>query len=653
MNKVGLSYKGYTPKEGETYKYVYTLEIPAVPSETVYKNDCLTLSHTANYTGAVSINDKAVLNVADGEVTEENSFLAATLKGKDVYYYGDEPAAADVELTDVAQSLGIIKVDAIYLADKNGTRVDLSKMSYGEYYLTADLIIDNNDDGDFIDNNDQAISLKRKVNYAPRPMSENEYYLKGADDQLTKLAVKYAKAKAAETDSGSGSGTGIPVGISGGTPVETPISNTEPELDLDDLQDKATGEYKYPVVVVPENTYTYNSKDQKPEIVVKNPSLGKTTENEQGTALVIKTETAAGEYTSAVTAHKDAGTYSEKITAVPDVKDEGNNVTKQANYTGDVTVVWTIKKAKANITVAAKNNIVYDGKNLDGDDFDVTAKEATPDGLTKEFLETIGKKDSGTTFDVTAAIGTVYFENKYETTDANGITVKYNENTSNNNGKVIGGNIVVSPSSKTSDDKDITSHKLTIRIDNDDQNIQRIVNGSKIDTLTTTFQELDFSSNYTLTYDSQKGTLTISTNTYSAKEGYKLYIERIEGGINGSGSLDGDDPVFGETIYIVIKAVPTSGLADGVSNIKDANVEGEVKKANVTIKSKNFEDIVYKQKLDDNGGVIADQDKSLTAKIKPRPVTITPKNIDNKPFVYGTFVANNDDGYFNCSYFNC
>ena len=471
----------------------------------------------------------------------------------------------------MAQSLGIIEVEAIYLADEKGTRVDLSKMSYGKYFLTADLIIDNNKDGDFIDDKDQAISLKREVNYAPRPMSENTYYLKTTDDQgvetLKPLAVKYAKAKAAGTGSGIAVGipVGIAVGISGGTPVETPISNTEPDLDLTDLKDTADKTYKYPVVVVPTDTYTYNSEDQKPEIVVKNPSLGKSATNPDGTELIIKSETAAGEYTSAVTAHKDAGTYSEKITAVPSVTDEGGNVTTQANYTGDVTVVWTIKKAKANVTVAAKNNIVYDGKNLDGDDFGVTAKETSPDELTKEFLSTIGKKDSGTTFEVSAAIGKVYSDNiKYETTDASGITLSSSDESCDTYvGKVIGGDIVVSPSAQldiNGESKEITDHVLSVNIDNTENNILLLENGQEKTINGVSNYGLIFNNDYTLTYNDENGTLTFTsynqTKTLSAKEGYKLCIYSIDSS-SGLNQLNH----YYENIIISIKAVPINELS--------------------------------------------------------------------------------------------
>ena len=519
--KYGLSRK--TLKTGD-YKYVYTITLPEVPDAEDYPNDAFTLSHTNNYQGKVLESDETKLYVADGDVNvTDETIPAATLEGKSTYYYGDTPEFDDVKI----EMPNLVKVKDIYLADSTGAKVDLTSanVKYGEYNLTAILTIDNDGDNNFDTKDGQLTeTLRREVTFAPRPMSENTYYLKTTNDQgvetLKPLAVKYAKAKAAGTDSGSGSGsgsgTGIAVGISGGTPVETPIGNTEPELDLTDLKDTADKTYKYPVVVVPENTYTYNSEDQKPDIVVKNPSLGKSETNPDGTALVIKSETADGEYTSAVTAHKDAGTYSEKITAVPSVKDEGNNVITQANYTGDVTVVWTINKAKANVTVAAKNNIVYDGKNLDGDDFDVKAAAGSEDNaLTKEFLSTIGVKDSGTTFEVSAAKVDVATKTDYtadEMTSAEGVTVNY-DNIDSYVNKVINGDLNVE-FTKGQPTKSLTVMRnvATIKIYN---------NNNEYDA-----SFVFVSNNATLTYG-EDGSLTIDGYKFVPDNGYRLKISNF------------------------------------------------------------------------------------------------------------------------------
>ena len=599
-----------TLKTGD-YKYVYTITLPEVPDAEDYKNDAFTLSHTNNYHGKVLDSDQTKLYVADGGVTvTDDTTLAATLAGKNTYYYGDTPVVGDVNI----RMTDLVQVKEIYLADATGAKVDLTSanVQYGEYNLTAILTIDNDGDNNFETTTGQLTeTLRREVEFAPRPMSENTYYLKTTNNQGKETLTKLDK-------------------------------RTVYKKDADGKDTEEVDRYE---VIVPADTYTYNSKDQKPEIVVKNPSLNKTKENPDGTALDIKSETADGEYTSAVTAHKDAGTYSEKITAVPSVTDEGGNVTTQANYTGDVTVVWTIKKATANVTVAAKEKIVYDGKNLDGDDFGVTAKETSPDELTKEFLSTIGKKDSGTTFEVSAAKGTVETKTDYtadDMTPANGVTVSYNNIKNNNNfvNKVINGNITLSFNTDV-----LSIGYLNVYVQNG-----LLLNGELVQSLGdySGFSKGDVD-NVNLTYDKTKGTLAVLGKTISAKPGYRLAI-----GSSSEGHQVGDD-TYTNYINLYIVAVPEKKTTTEPKtfNIKDASVEGEVKKANVTIKSKNFEDIVYKQKLDDNGGVIADQDKSLTAKIKPLPVTITPKNIDNKPFVYGTFVANNDDGYFNCSYFNC
>ena len=106
-------------------------------------------------------------------------------------------------------------------------------------------------------------------------------------------------------------------------------------------------------VTVPANTFTYNGEQQKPEIVIRNTVLG------------TETTLTSADYTDAVEAKTNAGRYSAELTAV-----EG------ANYSGSLTVNWSIAKAVADIQITPKEKIVYDGEALDKSDFIFEGKNA-------------------------------------------------------------------------------------------------------------------------------------------------------------------------------------------------------------------------------------------------------------------------------------
>ena len=83
----------------------------------------------------------------------------------------------------------------------------------------------------------------------------------------------------------------------------------------------------------------------------------------------------------------------------------------------------------------------------------------------------------------------------------------------------------------------------------------------------------------------------------------------------------------GEDEYTIkLKAVPakkTTELTD--SDLINASKTDEVKKANVVIKSKNFADIEYVQKFDEDDKDKIVKDKSLEVNIDKRQVTVTPE----------------------------
>ena len=105
-------------------------------------------------------------------------------------------------------------------------------------------------------------------------------------------------------------------------------------------------------ITVPADTFTYNKEEQAPVIVVKNNVLG--------TAAVL-TET---DYTDGIEAKTDAGSYTAQLMAA-----EGGN------YTGSLTVNWSIAKASADVQAVAKEGIVYDGQKLDMTDFAFTDEQ--------------------------------------------------------------------------------------------------------------------------------------------------------------------------------------------------------------------------------------------------------------------------------------
>lgn len=692
VNKYKLG-TGWDTVEGDKFEYVYTLTVPVTPEEGGY-----VLSHDYNWTGKQYTDEPDVLYIADGAVTEVTRQKAATLKGQSIYYYGDTPSDKDVEIGKGFES--IVKVDSVSFIDSTGAVVtDLSKLEYGTYTLRAKILIDSNANGTFNEDKiDSFVYISKEVKYEARPMVKNDYFLVididgeygneeyklEVDEKNQRVTVPNTYWQNTQTGEISLTEPKKEDTSSGGDPVEGESEPNDQESNW-----------------VEKTLYTYDQQDHIPEVVVKNGG-------NNNIAVTLTTEEAKGDYNSSRLntegAYKNAGDYNYTLTA------ETGTTEAPANYSGAITVEWKIAKANISefITVAPNNNgkleadstendaIIYDGKDLDGDDFVVSTndnyKDLSEGSLEKALVDELiaGTKkeeaaettasetgtagetivDSGTTvvsnvfkteLVVTPAIGTVYSDNiKYDTA---GTTFGYSEGTGYNrgdfNGKVIGGNIDIKPTKQVSGGNDgdapvnVTSHVLYIGINNDDKTIQKLAEGIKTDDTrsTITYNNIHFSSDYTLTYNSESGALTIKSEggndyTFYAKEGYKLCIESIGGGFeeNESGSLDGEgETELNEVIYIFIKAVPTSGLTDGVSNIKDASVEGEVKKANVTVKHNNFEDIEFKQTLDENGKVNAYVvDNSLKVNIAKREVTITPKNVEDNPFVYGTYVGTSE-----------
>ena len=601
-----------------TYANKYEFTIPTLPADNGY-----TFSHTNNWSGSVPKSNESQLYVADGDVdVTDPSQLAAVLQSTGTFYYGDQPSAENVVINDGFGS--IVLVEDVYLSNDQGTKLDLTSgnVAYGNYKLTAKVTIDSDGDGNLETGTLKTCTLYADVVYAARPMSENKYYLVTANP--------YFDAEQVESETNKKT-------------IETPLEVVEDK----DETGAPLGTYS---VIVPDDKFTYNGTAQKPEIVVKNGG-----NNADVVASIPATDTAdaaAKDYIDGVKAETNAGDYSYTLTA------EAGTTEAPANYSGAVTVKWTIGKADIQqyISVVPKNNvdtdevvgndaIVYDGAVLDSTDFEVKTNEAYAaltdseadkaiKALVDEFVagltaapatETTPAVAAKTTVDVAPAIGKVYTENiEYETS---GSTFEYSEengyNTGDFNGKVINNNITINYPSQvnlSTQQVNINDKRFNIWLTDN-----LLLNGeSKTGYISFNNFVID-SHSITLEYDSDAGTLKYGDYTISAKEGYRIGIQVI-----GTSTYSNNDNGYSEVIRMSLRAVPTSGLADGKSNIKDASVDGEVKKANVTVKNSNFKDVEFKQTLTNDGKIDTTvEDKSIPVTIAKRAATITPDE-DNR-----------------------
>jgi hypothetical protein len=341
------------------YKYKYNLVIPAIPDEGY------AISHNNNWSSKVFNADKTKLYVADGVVptSAANGILAATLKGDSTYYYGDKPDKSNVDIVDAFKN--IVKVDSIYLADSTGAKIEnLSTVKYGKYTLTAKMLIDGDGDGDFTTGTDNQSyqTLEKTVTYAPRPMNMNEFYL-GEEKDENKLTLKTVYDKYKQEN---------------GKPTDVPADDAN-----------IIG-YE---LIIPDGNYTYNNNDAVPVIIIKNGG------NKSAVALTTDYTTTAS---TTEGTYKNAGSYSYDINAVA-----GDN----ANYTGKITVKWNIAKSDINnyITVVQKSGTVYDGKVLDGTDFEVKKTAAYNDAddaakaLVDQFIAELNTTPAKTTIEVSGA----------------------------------------------------------------------------------------------------------------------------------------------------------------------------------------------------------------------------------------------------------
>ena len=230
---LSMGYKKNQTYNGTKYQYRYEIEVPEVPE------DGYVLSHTNNWVGKVETSNTSVLLIGEDGVFGN---IGAELKGEGTYYYGDQPSADSVQITDGFES--VVSVGEVYFAQANGTKVETPEIGKS-YYLTAEVFVDKSAEIEDPNEDTSVFYLKQKVNYVKRPLEKCEVYLKNGDEE-TKLTVKDG------------------------------------------------------AVTVPANTFTYNKEAQKPEIIIKNNVLGTETilTDADYDADALKAQTDAGNYSA-------------------------------------------------------------------------------------------------------------------------------------------------------------------------------------------------------------------------------------------------------------------------------------------------------------------------------------------------------------------
>ena len=310
----------------KTYNYRYEITVPVTPDANGYN-----LSHTNHYVGKVNslAEDKYFMDVIEDGVTVDH---VVTLDAGDVLYYGDK--LDKDKLITIRDGYGsIVKVGDVIITETDangGAIVALDKLTIGKkYVIKADVTTDASGSFDDDDKEGNIVTLKQEIEFKARPMSMNNYYLT-TDNGDVSLPVKYAKA--AE------------------------------KLDTSDVKDTSDDTYTVPVVIVPDDTFTYNKAAQKPAIVVKNGA-------DETKELVLKAAGTAGSSLADCIDSSEAQTNAGAFTYTLTARDG-------SSYTDSVTVAWSIQKADAVVTAQANDNIVYDGEKLNKNDFTITDNES-------------------------------------------------------------------------------------------------------------------------------------------------------------------------------------------------------------------------------------------------------------------------------------
>lgn len=269
--------------------------------------------HEANWSGRVMDDATAELLITE-DGNWKNAVTGAVLHADDVCYYGDYPTNADVTITKGYEN--VVSVADVYFSNSEGTKI--TRPVVGEkYFVTAKVNVDQNAKVDEPNKDLSVLYLTKEVNYEPRPLNQCKIYYKNADGE--KVLVN-------------------------------------PNED---------GKYDIPY-------FTFNGEEQAPEIVIENDVTRKTTDG-----LVTETETLTLDTEYSVKGEEGSCT---KASSVNDywfgyaASEEVDG--KLNNYSGEADFNWGIDSVSADITVEAKDNVIYDALALDATDFEFSGDNA-------------------------------------------------------------------------------------------------------------------------------------------------------------------------------------------------------------------------------------------------------------------------------------
>ncbi len=306
--------------DNTSYAYQYEVTIPQIPADT-YE-----LYHEHAVAAHSNKNGDGVYVECSGEANMTADVAKFSDNVSKTYYYGSCPTAADIVTTE--QMGATAKVTDFYFSAE-GSTASLSEddLTIGKTYVInarVAVTLPDKENADYF-------YIKRTFTYEARPMTSNIYTLEINGDSVP-LKVD---------DSGA---ITVPEKYYVSTDGENKYVGTEKPLGGFDFEEK--------------DTFTFTGKEQAPVIKVANG--GKET-----LVLTAADAEGKGDYTDSIKAQTNAGSYTAELTAAAN-----------GNYTDKVTLKWSIAKAKADITIAPKDNIVYDGAKLTKDDFTFTGKDA-------------------------------------------------------------------------------------------------------------------------------------------------------------------------------------------------------------------------------------------------------------------------------------
>ncbi|EXM38629.1 hypothetical protein RASY3_16385 [Ruminococcus albus SY3] len=385
---------GFTYNE-KNYKFKYDVTYP----DTLNTGDTVTFTHVHEYgnphVDTVNKPD-TILAECIGENGENvGTVELALLQPKEVYHYGDLPVVEDVVIKPEQNPNGITKIEPMSLsirkADKATTQETFT--DFGEYELSA--VVDVVYNGKTV-----PCTITKNVLYAPRSLTGDENS-SSTDKDYTGCQFFLRTYEEADEDQ-------VEPEIENDSPDQQNPDQQNNEQQNDEQQENEQQQANYSevplvvkngVITLPKDSFVYNKKEQKPVIVVKNSINGTVTElTEEEITSTVEGKTGA---------NKDNEYYEFKISAIESEDPE----TDPAKYTGEVTVKWRIEKAENTLKLTPKNEIVYDGEELDINDFNSEDKDdiLNDDNIKLEFegskkgYEFIAPDDAETPYQLTEA----------------------------------------------------------------------------------------------------------------------------------------------------------------------------------------------------------------------------------------------------------